>query len=302
LTYAKVIVNPAAGAGASGKKWPQVKGLLENNGVLFEHAFTEAPGHATELAMSAVGKGYELVVSVGGDGTVNEIVNGIYAAGANGDVMLGIISTGTGKDYIKTVGIPRNCEEACRRLCNPSKVIVDLGIIEYMRNGAIEKRVFVNFAGLGLDAEIVKATTNTFKALGGMPSYLIGMLSSLILHSNKDVIITMDGKPEKRRVDEVLVNNGKYGGGGMLPAPDADLSDGILDVLIINAASKPELMRSLPRIYKGTHATHPNVTMKRAKVVEVQSAQPMLVQADGELLGESPARFQTLPSALTVAV
>ena len=298
----RVIVNPAAGAGATAKKWPRVRKALESSGMRFEHDLTEAPGHATELAKSAVGRGYDMVVSVGGDGTLNEIVNGLYSAGANGTVMLGIISTGTGKDYIKTVGIPRPYEEACLRLCNPKKIVVDLGTVEYMSNGRMEKRIFVNFAGLGLDAEIVRATTRRFKALGSMPSYLMGVFSSLVLHRNKDVVITLDGKTERRQVDEVLVNNGKYGGGGMLPAPDADLKDGILDVLIINAASKPELVLSLPRIYKGTHGTHPKVTMIRARMIEVQSAQPMLVQADGELLGEAPARFDVLPAALTVAI
>lgn len=302
MLSARVIVNPAAGAGSTAKRWPHVKKLLESNGVRFDHDFTEAPGHATELAKSAVERGYGLVVSVGGDGTVHEIVNGLYTAGSNGDVMLGIISTGTGKDYIKTVGIPRCCEEACQRLCNPQKMVVDLGAVEYMNNGQTEKRIFVNFAGLGLDAEIVKATTRRFKALGSMPSYLLGVFGSLVMHKNKDVEISLDGRVEKRRVDEVLISNGKYGGGGMMPAPDADLRDGILDVLIINAASKFELIRALPRIYKGTHVTHPKVSLKRARMVEVQSAQGMLLQADGELLGEAPARFQVLPSALTVAV
>jgi len=302
LLNTRVIVNPAAGAGATAKKWPRIRKALESSGIRFEHDLTEAPGHATELAKSAVGRGYDMVVSVGGDGTLNEIVNGLYSAGANGTVMLGIISTGTGKDYIKTVGIPRPYEEACLRLCNPKKIVVDLGTVEYISNGRMEKRIFVNFAGLGLDAEIVRATTWRFKALGSMPSYLMGVFSSLVLHRNKDVVITLDGKTEKRRVDEVLVNNGKYGGGGMLPAPDADLKDGILNVLIINAASKPELVWALPRIYKGTHGTHPKVTMRRARMIEVQSAQPMLVQADGELLGEAPARFDVLPAALTVAI
>jgi len=302
LLQARVIVNPTAGAGATAKRWPKVKNLLENSGVSFEHDFTEAPGHATELAKSAVERGYGMVVSVGGDGTVNEIANGLYSAGANGTVMLGIISTGTGKDYIKTVGIPRSCEEACQRLCHPQKMVVDLGALEYTNNGRMEKRVFVNFAGLGLDAEIVKYTTQRFKALGGMPSYLMGVLSSLVLHKNKDVTLTLDGDVEARRVCEVLVSNGKYGGGGMLPAPDADLKDGLLDILIINDASRPELVWSLPRIYKGTHATHPKVTMKRAKSIEVNSAQQMLLQADGELLGEAPVRFQVLPDALTLAV
>ncbi len=147
---------------------------MKNVGLCFEYDFTEAPGHAAELAESAVKKGYELVVSVGGDGTVNEIVNGLYRSNGIGNVMLGILNTGTGGDYIRTLGIPRSYEEACQRLINPRKLAVDLGTMEYMSNGQRVKRLFVNFAGLGLDAEIVKTTTQKFKALGGTPAYLNG--------------------------------------------------------------------------------------------------------------------------------
>ena len=114
LSQARVIVNPVAGAGRTAKKWPQIMSLLKGIGLHFEHDITEAPGHAIELAKSAVGKGYRLVVSVGGDGTINEIVNGLHDAGSMADVMLGIISTGTGSDYIRSLGIPRACEEACQ--------------------------------------------------------------------------------------------------------------------------------------------------------------------------------------------
>ncbi len=107
MAYAQLIVNPIAGARRTAKKWPQIMGLLKSSGLHFEHEWTEAPGHARELAKSAVKKGYELVVSVGGDGTINEVVNGLYDSGSTADVMLGIIGTGTGSDYIRTVGIPR---------------------------------------------------------------------------------------------------------------------------------------------------------------------------------------------------
>ena len=300
--YAKVIVNPVAGAGRTGRLWPQIMGLFKTHGIRFEHDITEAPGHAIELARTAAEKGYEMVVSVGGDGTINEIVNGLYAAGNIGNTLLGIISTGTGGDYIRTVGIPRRYEDACRCFLQPKKRTVDLGIVEYAKNGHREERLFVNFASMGFDAEIVRRTTQQFKALGSMPSYLLGTLATLISYGNKNISLIVDGQAEDRRVCTVIMNNGKYGGGGMFTAPQADLADGLLDVLIIGDLSKPDLLRSLPRIYKGTHLTHPKVAMKKAKEIEVRSAQKMHLQADGELLGEVPARFRVLPSMLNVIV
>jgi len=302
LSYARLIVNPTAGAGRTAKKWPQIMGLLKSIGLRFEHDLTEAPGHAIELAKSAAKKGYELVVSVGGDGTINEIVNGLYDAGSMGDVRLGIISTGAGNDYIRTIGIPRHHEEACRCLTKPGKLVVDLGVVEYISNGQITKRLFVNFAGLGFDAEVVKATTQRFKALGSLPSYLIGLLTTVLFYKNREVSLELDGQAEERKVCVILMGNGKYGGGGMLTTPHADPTDGLLDVLIIDDLSKRDLLWSLPRIYRGTHLTHPKVTVKRAREIDIRPTQQMSVEADGELLGEAPARFHVLPAALNIVV
>ena len=302
MSYAKFIVNPTAGAGKTAKKWPQIMGLLKHIGLRFEHDLTEAPGHAVELARLAVKKGCELVVSVGGDGTINEVVNGLYDSGSIGDVLLGIISTGTGGDYVRTVGVPRPYEEACQCLMRPRKLVVDLGAIEYMNNGMMTRRLFVNFAGLGFDAEIVRRTTQEFKALGSTASYLAGLFATLLFYKNKEISVILDGEAEERRICSVIMNNGKYGGGGMLTAPDADLEDGFLDVLIIGDLSRPDLLWSLPRIYKGTHLTHPKVTMRRAREVEIRSAHQLCLQADGELLGEAPARFHVLPAALNIVV
>lgn len=298
----KLIVNLAAGAGATSRKWPQVMKLLESLGLRFEYAITQAPGQATELARDAVRQGCELIVAVGGDGTVSEVVNGLYDAHPTRRAMLGIINTGTGGDFIHAIGIPRSYEQACQRLLNPQKLIVDLGVVECSSNGQRVKRVFVNSAGVGLDAEIVRATDRGFKAFGGAPAYFLGSLRTILTHRNRQVSMTIDGVRDEKRVCAVLTSNCRYSGGGMLPAPNADPADGLLDVLIVGDMSRPDLLWSLPRIYNGRHLTHPKISLKRAKDIEVRSSETMLLQADGELVGEAPARFQVLPAALTVAI
>ena len=291
-----MIVNPVAGAGRTARKWPKIKGLLKDFGLRFEDDFTEAQGHAIELAKSAAEKGYKLVVAVGGDGTVNEIVNGLYQAGSIGDVTLGIISTGTGSDYIRTVGVPRYYKEACRCLMKPRRLIVDLGIAEYVSNGSVVKRVFVNFAGAGFDAEVVKATTQRYKALGSIPSYLMGVLTTFFLYGNREVSLKLDDTVSSSKICTIVMSHGRYGGGGMLVAPDADPTDGFLDIMIIGDISKPDLLWSLPRVYRGTHLTHPKVTTKRAREIEIRSNQPLSFQADGELLGRPPLAFMCFPA------
>ena len=164
------------------------------------------------------------------------------------------------------------------------------------------KRLFVNFAGIGFDAEVVRATGQRFKSLGSTTSYLTGLLTTLVLYKNRNVSVNVDGETEDRKVCSILVSNGKYGGGRMLIAPHADPVDGLLDVIIIDDLSKPDLMWSLPRIYRGTHLTHPKVTLKRAREIDIQPRQRMSLQADGELLGETPAHFYVLPAALNVVI
>jgi YegS/Rv2252/BmrU family lipid kinase len=300
--YARLIVNPTAGAGKTAKYWPQIKQLLKKIGVRFEHDLTEAPGHAIELARAAVGKGYKFIVSVGGDGTINEVVNGIYETGNIKDIALGIIGTGTGGDYIRTIGVSRNFQQSCERLLHPDKIIVDLGMVEHTIGGQPKRRIFTNFAGMGFDAEVVKATTKKFKSLGSVPSYLMGLLTTLICYRNREITLKIDGKEESRKICTIIMSNGKYGGGSMFIAPQADIKDGLFDVVIIGDVSKPDLLASLPRIYRGTHLTHPKVTLKHGRVVEIQSKSIAALQADGELLGEVPARFSVLPSALTLLI
>lgn len=300
--FARVIVNPAAGAGRTGRLWPQISSLFKGNGMRFEHDITEAPGHAIELAREAARQGYEMVVAVGGDGTIHEIVNGLYNAGCLRDALLGIVSTGTGSDYIRTIGIPREFKEACRRFLQPKIRAVDLGRVEFHNNGGTAERLFVNFAGIGFDAEIVRRTTQQFKSLGALPSYLMGALTTLAVYKNKNINLKLDGEETERKICTVIMNNGRYGGGGMFTAPQAEISDGIFDVMIVGNISKPDFLVSLHRLYKGTHLTHPKVTMKKAKEIEISSEQKIFLQADGELLGEVPVRIRVLPAALNIIV
>lgn len=301
MVYARVIVNPAAGAGRTARKWPQIKCLLKDMGLRFDDELTEAPGHAIELARLAVKRGYETVVAVGGDGTTNEIVNGLYDAGSMKDIKLGIIATGTGSDYVRTMGIPENYRLACRKLLNPCTVHVDVGIVEYSVREAAKKRLFVNFAGVGIDAEIVKATTIKFKKLGGLPAYLMGLLSVCAVYRNHRVCISIDNQAENnRKICTTLINIGKYGGGRMKVAPCADPADGLFDIVVIEDLSKPDLLFSLPRIYRGTHLSHPRVRLLKAKEIAIKPELPLSLQADGEYLGNAPARFRILPNSLTV--
>lgn len=302
MRHARLIVNPTAGAGKTLKKWPQIRELLRGIGLRFEHDFTEAPRHAIELARTAVKKGYDLIVSVGGDGTINEVVNGLHDTGDAGDVSLGIISTGTGGDFIRSIGLPRHHADACRRLLHPRRLLIDLGSVEYSVDGRRERRLFVNFAGLGFDAEVVRATTQRFKALGGLPSYLLGLLTTFLSYRNQEISLTVDGRTETRKLCTTVISNGRYGGGSMLLAPDADLTDGLFDIVTIGDISKPDLLWSLPRIYKGTHLTHPKVNVIRASEVTLDSPAGAVVQADGELLGLTPARFSIIPAALGILV
>ena len=149
---------------------------------------------------------------------------------------------------------------------------------------------------------MVRATTQKFKTLGGFPAYLLGLLTTLLCYKNQEITIKVDGQVVSKKVCATVMSNGKYGGGSMLVAPDADLTDGYFDVLTIDDISKTDLLWSLPRIYKGTHLSHPKVTMKRGREVEITTRQRMSVQADGELLGNTPARFRVLPAALKVLV
>ena len=302
IPYAKVIVNPVAGACSTHRKWPHISQLLRHVGLSFDYEYTEGVGHAIELAKAAAGDEYRYVVAVGGDGTVNEVANGILGSAAADSMALGVVSTGTGSDFARSVGIPRHYVSACSSLASSRRLLIDVGVVEFKSKGQSLRRFFVNEAGVGFDAAVVEATGRLPKYFGGTIPYLTGLVRALFGYKNKAVVVGVDSKVEAKRILSVIVANGGYCGGGMHVAPGAELDDSLLDVVIIGDIGKFELLKALPMVYKGTHITHPKVTMGKAAHITVESSERILVQADGELLGQGPASFWLKPAALTIVV
>jgi len=299
---AKVIVNPVAGAYATRRKWPRLSRLLKHIGLSFDYEYTEGVGHAMELAKVAASDGYRYLVAVGGDGTVNEVANGILHSTNSGDTALGIISTGTGSDFVRSVGIPRDYVSACSYLTSLRRLLVDVGVVEYKSEGQSLQRYFVNGAGIGFDAAVVEATQRLPKYFGGTIPYLAGMLCTLFGYRNKSVVLSLGARVQAKRILSVVVANGRYFGGGMYVAPQAELDDGLLDVVIVGDLGKFELLKALPMVYKGTHINHPKVSIEKATHITIESSERILVHADGELLGEGPASFRLVPAALSIVV
>ncbi len=302
VPHAKVIVNPAAGANKTYKKWPLLNRLFDHIGLSFDHQYTEGAGHAIEIARSAASNGYRYLIAVGGDGTVNEVANGILDNGNTGEVSFGVVSTGTGSDFARSAGIPMDYINACSVLTSTKRLVIDAGIVEFHKNGERLQRYFMNAAGIGFDAAAVESTEKIPKYFGGTIPYLAGLLRTLIGYRNKSVVMKIDDKTKPAKILSVIVANGNYLGGGMYVAPDAVMDDTLLDVVVIGDVGKFDLLKSLPMIYKGTHGNHPKVSIQKAADVSIETSERVLVHADGELLGEGPASFKILPSALSLVV
>ena len=292
VPHAKVIINPAAGANKTYKKWPQLNQLLSSIGLSFDHQYTEGAGHAIELAHEAASDGYRYLVAVGGDGTINEVANGILNSSNTKEVSLGVVSTGTGSDFARSTGIPIDSVNACSALTSTKRMMIDTGIVEYHKNGEKTQRYFVNAAGIGFDAAAVESTEKIPKYFGGTIPYLAGLLRTLIGYRNKSVVMNIDDTIKSTKILSVIVANGNYLGGGMHVAPDAVMDDSLLDVVVIGDVGKLDLLKSLPMIYKGTHGKHPKVSIEKAAEVTIGTSERVLVHADGELLGEGPASFR----------
>ncbi len=276
--------------------------MLKYVGLSFDYEYTEGVGHAIELARAAASGGYRYIVAVGGDGTVNEVANGILRLTGSGSTILGIISTGTACSFVRSVGIPRDYTRACSLLTSPRRLLIDVGVVEYKSRGQTLPRFFVNVAGVGFDAAVVEAVKHLPKYFGGTIPYIVELPRTLFNYQSKSVVLHLGDKVEATHILSVVVANGGYFGGGMHMAPQAKLNDGLLDVVIIGDIGKFELLKILPTVYKGTHITHPKIRVEKATHIAIESSERVLVQADGELLGEGPASFWLVPAALRIVV
>lgn len=300
-----VIVNPASAYGKTAKRWPRIQEALQRRGLEYTVAFTEQRGHAIDLARQAVAQGYSLIVTVGGEGTVNEVVNGLVDRSGRipAHISLGILPSGTGTDFVRSLGIPRDPVTAVECLAGEGRCVVDLGCLECAPatgEGPAVQRYFVNVAGLGFDGEVAERVERSTKAIGGTIPYLTNLFACLMAYRNKEVEVQYDGQSVTGRANSVIAANGRYFGGGMFIAPNASLDDGLLDLIFIGDLGKVEVVVNLPRLYRGTHIYHPKVRVYRAREIRVTAKERMLIQADGELAGQAPVTFRIIPQALQV--
>ena len=288
-----VVANPAAGHGRAGRLIGKVSTTLHRLRVPHEIRVSESGSDLEELARAAAGGGARIVAALGGDGTVSLAANGILGSGA----ALAALPAGTGNDFAKAIGAGK-LETAVELLANPKTV--DIDVIE-VTTGA-EKRSYVNIAGAGFDSEVNETANGMTVKLGATGTYLAALVKTLSRYSPAGFAIQVDD--ERMELDAMLVEvgNGRWTGGGMKVLPNALMNDGLLDVCIVEALSKPAFLRAFPRVFLGAHTTHPKVRMRTGTRVEVEANRRVLVYADGELVGSLPAIFEVRPGALPVVV
>lgn len=295
--FAKVIVNPLARAGAAGKKWPKIQQALTEAGLHFHYRLTQRRGEAAEFAEMAVHEGYDLVVVVGGDGTINEVVNGLLATSKRGTA-LGIVNMGTAGDFAASLALPKKLQRAAELLASDRRTWVDAGEVEYTDGGKLRKRFFINVVGAGFDAALVQAARQVNAPVPKLP-YAVAFLKTVAAYHLKRVCLEMNGERDERDVLMVLISNGRYV--GTLPiSPHAELGDGQFEVTSFELPVILKMLRALPKHYLKRPIVSSEVYFKRAGRVELTAQEPMMVQADGELLGELPATVRIIPHALKV--
>ncbi|MDQ6694584.1 MAG: diacylglycerol kinase family lipid kinase [Chloroflexota bacterium] len=303
--WVMVICNPVSGSGQGRLLLEKVERALSKAGVTYRSEITTGRRDATRLARSALLAGCSSLVAIGGDGTLFETINGsMPRAGEtnirSSEVAVGLVQAGRGSDFGRSAGIPSDVDAACERLVEGSTTLIDLGHVTYTTMRGEERQAyFANAAGMGFDAEATVRANAAPHLMGGTVPYLSSLFSTLVTYHNKRMEVSFEGgKARRGRANSIVVANGQFFGGGMKIAPDARLSDGLFDVVTLGNFSKMELVRNIPRVYTGSHIEHPLVSVTRAGYLTVRSPDRLLLQADGEVLGKSPATFRVVPQAL----
>jgi YegS/Rv2252/BmrU family lipid kinase len=295
------LVNPAAANGSTGRRWPEIAHKAAGVGLEGDALLSERRGHLGELAREAALAGSRVLVVVGGDGSINEVVNGL--AGIENPPALAIIPCGTGGDFVRTFGIPSDIAAAARVALTGDTRTIDLGRVSYRSwDGSDGSALFANVASAGMSGAIAQRANDTSKALGAKASYLWATFAVFAGWSAVEMRLTVDAETRSGRMFDVVVANGRFFGGGMKMCPDADVGDGLLDVVTIGDVTKRDLVLTMPKIYRGTHLPHPKAEALRGRVITVETDEPVPVELDGEQPGTTPARFEVLPGALQLRV
>jgi YegS/Rv2252/BmrU family lipid kinase len=298
-----IIVNPNAGHGMGKKDWSKIEVLLQKYQIPYQHRFTEAKHHAIHIVCEAIQRGFRKFVAVGGDGTMNEIVNGCFTQKycEPGDLILAMIMVGTGNDWGKMFGIPASYDEAIKIILANNYRLQDTGVVYYFHGTKREKRYFINIAGLGFDAVVVRKT-NRQKEMGrsGKFLYFWNLLQSLLFYRHTKVEIEIDGKKISDEVFTISLGIGKYSGGGMMQTPNAIVDDGLFDITVVKRMRKGEIVRNLKMLYDGSILDHPKIEGYTGKDILIDSDPLIHLEADGESLGHSPIEFNIIPKSINV--
>ena len=303
-----LVVNPRSQGGRLGKRWKDIADTI-GRAFPFEEAITEAPGDATRLTRDALRGGAERVVAIGGDGTINEVVNGFFdehGAAIAAEASMAVIPFGTGGDFRRTVQLPTELAEAARVIAANHRRKVDVGRLEFTANdGKRALRMFANIASFGVSGVVDRLVNESGKKLGRL-TFALATARATWSYRNQRVQLVFDGRDRvEATINPVAVANGRYFGGAMMVAPNAELDDGQFDVIAMGDFGFGDLLKSGRRLYQGTHLTMDKVTARRARVVEAEPIDPAAIvelDVDGENPGRLPARFELLPAALWLVV
>jgi YegS/Rv2252/BmrU family lipid kinase len=254
---------------------------------------SEFPGHLTQAARESAGS---LFVVVGGDGTVNEAVNGVAGTGAE----IAVLPCGTGQDFGRTHGIPSSFEDAVGVALGGETRTIDLGRVE-LDDGT--SRLFANVGSAGMSGAVARRANAMTKALGGRATFFYALTREFLAWRNTQVVVGLDGDVRREgALHDVIVANGRYHGGGMKLAPDAGQDDGLFDVILIGDVTKLDFLTTAPKLYSGRYLSHPKVELLRSSAATIDAAEPLPLEVDGEPIGTTPARFEIVPSALRLRV
>ena len=297
-----LIANGREGKRGARKQIPEVIAKLKERGLEHELHYTEGPGHAIELARDASKAGHRLIVAVGGDGTIHEVVNGMLDGDKSivEDAVLGVVAAGTGSDFIKTFGLPSAPGVAVAHLDGPESFPIDIGKVTYTEEGREVTRYFPNIAEVGIGADVVARAARLPRWLGPTV-YLAAFWLVLRKHKWAQVTVDLVDRKYEGPANNIVVANCQFFGGGMKIAPKAAPTDGLLDIQVEHAR-KREAVTIMPKIFKGEHLPHPDIEEFKRVRCSIEADRPLLIEADGEVLGTTPARFEVLRDVIRLKV
>ncbi len=300
------VVNPKSANGATGKRWAELAAGIARTLSDFGVEFTRQPLDAVHITRHAIKSGYDCIVAVGGDGTINEVTNGFFEEGKvlNPNAALGVLPRGTGGDFRKTFDWDLDSNAAIRRLKTPDTRPFDVGRLDFLgHDGEQQTRYFANICSFGASGLVDLEVNNTSKALGGTVSFMWGSLKAMRKYKDQRVRMILDDKPlEEVMVTTLSVANGKFFGGGMKVAPDADVSDGLFDVVVWSGYGLTDFVVRSRGLYSGAHTTWKGTRIMRAKKLVAESDERVLIDCDGEQPGTLPCTMTILPSAIRLKV